>query len=81
MAAEGESTVTGAHEELESDGEGIFCHSSTLTLILSIGFGVAVMEFSEPAMALYATPTAIASAMLLHTAQLKLTARARKESS
>ena len=51
MAAEGESTVTGAHEELESDGEGIFCHSSTLTLILSIGFGVAVMEFSEPATA------------------------------
>ena len=51
MALEGESTVTGAHEELESDCERIFCHSITLTLILSSGLGVAVMKFSEPATA------------------------------
>ena len=81
MTLIGERGVIAAHEGLESGSEGSFWHSSTLTWILSSGLGVAVMEFSEPAMALYATPTAIASAMLLHTAQLKLTARLRKESS
>ena len=81
MTLVGERAVIGAYEGLESGSEGSFCHSSTLTWILSSGLGVAVMEFSEPAMALYATPTAIASAVLLHTAQLKLTAKTRKESS
>ena len=51
MTLVGESTVAGAHEELESGAEGIFWLSSTLTLILSSGLGVAVMEFSEPAKA------------------------------
>ena len=81
MTLAGEKEVIGAHAELESSGEGNFWHSSTLTWVLSSGVGVVVMEFSEPTMALYATPTAIASAVLLHVAQLKLTAKTKKASS
>ena len=77
MTLVGERTIICTHEKLESDGEGKFWHSSTVTWILSSGLGVAVMEFSEPTMALYATPTAIAAATFLHALHLKLTAKTR----
>tara|TARA_B100001059_G_scaffold79526_1_gene77402 strand:+ start:31565 stop:32932 length:1368 start_codon:yes stop_codon:yes gene_type:complete len=80
MTLVGERTIICTHEKLESDGEGKFWHSSTVTWILSSGLGVAVMEFSEPTMALYATPTAIAAATFLHALHLKLTAKTRIES-